>query len=247
MINPLKPSSIQSVAWETGLKAVKESIIFSSFDAFRSHLTQNMRQNSEEVRKRYSSLILLRLFPEKSLDGINPQVWRYYSDEKILEDIARVTTLEAEPVIAKFVLEHIFVLPPASRIENYTIQDFISSEYGSFKPDSYKRLRQFLVHMDFVESDKDGLIVLPIPRPDTAFLILLHARMAPTKRIVRISDILTELFWKFLGIREESTVRDILREAEAKGLIARYIVVDQLEQITTRYSYEEYLSNAFRL
>ena len=50
-----------------------------------------------------------------------------------------------------------------------------------------------------------------------------------------------------MGIRDESTVRAILRDAEVKGVIAKYTVVDQLEQITTRYSYEDYLSKALRL
>ncbi|MEN4011375.1 MAG: hypothetical protein ROW48_05035 [Bellilinea sp.] len=242
-----KPSTLQSVAWETGLAAVKESIDFPTFEAFRSHLFDNMRQNSEEVRKRYGSLILLRLFPEKSLEGVNPLVWRTYQDEKILEDLARLTTLEAEPVIAQFVLEQILVLTPGSVIENSTVQDFISSEFGSFKRDSYSRLRSALIHMGFVSAVPQGVMVQPIPLPDNAFLIALHSKLAITPRIVRLSDIVDAPFWKLLGIRDEATVRSILRDANAKGLIAKYTIVDQLEQITTRYSFEEYLSKAFRL
>ena len=60
-----KPSAIQNVAWDTGLIAVKDSIDFINFEAFRTHLVNNLRQNSDEVRKRYASLILLRLFPKK--------------------------------------------------------------------------------------------------------------------------------------------------------------------------------------
>lgn len=242
-----KPSTLQSVAWETGLAAVKESIEFTTFEAFRSHLFDNMRQNSEEVRKRYGSLILLRLFPEKSVEGINPRVWRTYQDEKILEDLARLTTLEAEPVIAKFVLEQILVLSPGSIIENSTVHDYISSEFGAFKKDSYIRLRSALIHMGFVSAVSKGIMVQPIPLPDNAFLLALHAKLAPTPRIVRLSDILGAVFWKLMGIRDETTVRSILRDANAKGFIAKYTIVDQLEQITTRYSFDEYLSKTFRL
>lgn len=241
------PATLQSVAWQTGLDAVKASTEFTNFKAFRSHLFSNIRQNSEEVRKRYGSLILLRLFPEKSLDGINPRVWRIYQDEKILEDFARLTTLEAEPVITKFVIEQILVLSPGSIIENSTIQDYISSKFGSFKRDSYNRLRSAIIHMGFVSAVTGGIIVQPIPLPDNAFLIALHSKLAPTPRIVRLSDILDAVFWHLLGIRDEMTVRSILREAEAKGYIAKYTIVDQLEQITTRYSLDEYLSKAFRL
>jgi hypothetical protein len=242
-----KPSSIQSIAWETGLEAVKASVGFPDFDAFRTHLNNNLRQNSDEVRKRYSSLILNRLFPEKSLDGINPKIWFKYQDEKILEDIARLTTLEAEPVIAKFVLEQILVLPPGTIIENFVIQDYISSVFGVFKKDSYNRLRSAIIHMGFASAVSKGIMVQPISLPDNAFLLALHARLAPSPRIVRLSDILSATFWKLMGIREEGSVRSILQDANAKGFIAKYAIVDQLEQITTRYSFEEYLSKTFRL
>jgi len=238
---------LQSVAWETGLDAVKESINFSTFESFRTYLFENMRQNSDEVRKRYGTLILLRLFPEKSLDGINPRVWRTYQDEKILVDIARLTTLEAEPVIAKFVVEQILALQPGAQIDNSIIRDFISSEYGTYKHDSYRRLRSSLIRMGFLSPVTNGVIVQPVPLPNDAFLIALHAKLAPTPRIVRISDILEATFWKLMGIRDEATVRSVLREADEKGLIAKYAIVDQLEQITTRYSFDEYLDGAFRL
>ena len=116
-----------------------------------------------------------------------------------------------------------------------------------YKRDSYDRLHSALIHMGFASPVPNGLIVLPIPLPDNAFLIAIHARLAPTPRIVRLSDILSSTFWKLMGIRDESTVRAILRDAEVKSLIAKYTVVDQLEQITTRYSYEDYLSKALRL
>ncbi len=243
----VKPSTIQSVAWDTGLLAVKESIEFTDFEIFRLHLLQNMRQNSDMVRKRYTNLILLRLFPERSLKGINSRVWYSYQDENILEDLARMTTLEAEPVIAKFVLEQLSALQPGSIIENSIIQDFISSEYGSFKNDSYRRLKSALVHMNFITSSINGVTIQPIPLPDNAFLIAMHEKLAFTPGIIRISDIFEAKFWKLLGIRDISTIRMILNDAYSKGIIAKYAVIDQLEQITTKYSYEEYLSKTIRL
>lgn len=101
--------------------------------------------------------------------------------------------------------------------------------------------------MGFISPATKGVIVQPIPLPDNSFLLALHARLAPTPRIVRISDILGAAFWKLIGIRDEATVRSILRDANAKGFIAKYTIMDQLEQITTRYSFDEYLTKAFRL
>ena len=158
-----------------------------------------------------------------------------------------MTTLEAEPVIAKFVLEQLSALQPGSIIENSIIQDFISSEYGSFKNDSYRRLKSALVHMNFITSSINGVTIQPIPLPDNAFLIAMHEKLAFTPGIIRISDIFEAKFWKLLGIRDISTIRMILNDAYSKGIIAKYAVIDQLEQITTKYSYEEYLSKTIRL
>ena len=143
---------------------------FTNFEDFRINLLNNMRQNAEMVRQRYTSLIILRLFPERSLNGIAPKSWASYHDDKILEDIARLTTLEAEPVISKFVLEHILAVPHGTEIENSSIKDYISSEYGVFKKDSYTRLRQALVHMGFTSPMPNGLMVLPIPATRQCFL-----------------------------------------------------------------------------
>ena len=247
MPNSSKPPTIQGIAWKPGLQAVKDSIEFLSFEEFRKHLQHNTRQNSEETRKKYASLIISRLFPEKSLDGINPKTWRFYRDEAILEDLARVTTLEAEAVISKFLLEQVMVLPPGSFIDNSTLQDYVSSAYGVFKRDPYNRLHQALIHMGFASTEKKGLLVQPLPIPNNAFMVFLHARLAPTPRIVRLSDILNATFWKLMGIRDDATVRSILHDANAKGFIAKYAVVDQLEQITTRYSFDEYVAKTFLL
>jgi hypothetical protein len=247
MLNLTKPPSIQGIAWKPGLQAIKDSAMFSTFDDFKAHLQNSTRQNSAETRKKYASLIISRLFPEKSLDGINPITWRFYRDEIILEDLARATTLESEPVISKFLLEQVMILSPGSSIDNSVLKDFISSEYGVFLRDSYSRLRQALNHMGFTMQGKNVLQVQPIPLPNNAFIIMLHARLAPTPRIVRISDILDTSFWKLMGIRDETTVRFILRDANAKGLIAKYSIVDQLEQITTRYSFDEYIAKTLSL
>ncbi len=254
------PSTIQSVAWETGLNAVKESVNFRTFEEFVRHLQDGIPQNSTEVRHRYANLIIKRLFPERRVDGLLARVWRVYADEVILNDLARVVTLEVEPVIARFVNEYLLAVPPGTVIEAATIRDFISATYGSFKKDSCSRLQSAVKHMGFVARSKGTLVTQAIPRPSNAFLILLHARLARTPCIVRVGDILSPSrppgngsvvpiapFWRLLGVRDESEVRGILRDAEAAGLIAKYAVVDQLEQITTRYSYDEYLAGAYRL
>lgn len=245
--------TLQSVAWETGLQAIRDSEQFSSFDAFAAYLKQGVRLNSEITRARYANLLIKRLFAEKSLDGLNPRIWTTYHDESLLNELARFTTLEAESVIAQFVVQHLLPMSPGDLLDSATIRDYIAATFGSFKRDSFSRLQQALQHMGFVTRAKKDLIVREIPRPTNAFLILLHARFAPTPRIVRVENILAAPenavapFWKLLGIRTEKIVREILRDAETVGLIANYVTVDQLEQITTKYSFDDYLNQKLRV
>ena len=86
-----------------------------------------------------------------------------------------------------------------------------------------------------------------LSRPATAFLVLLHDRLAPTPRIVSLAQILGDPLWWQVGYHTPDEVRETLREAAAAGLIARFVTVDQLEQITTRYTLEEWLAGRLRL
>jgi hypothetical protein len=56
-----------------------------------------------------------------------------------------------------------------------------------------------------------------------------------------MKEILSNPFWQYLGLRDQDVVRKIFREADANGVIAKYIVADQLEQVTTTYSFDEFI------
>ena len=66
-------------------------------------------------------------------------------------------------------------------------------------------------------------------------------------RIVRLSELLETTWWRLLGLREANQVHQILHQAEMAGLLSRFSRVDELEQMTTRYSRVEYFSRAMRL
>jgi hypothetical protein len=102
-------------------------------------------------------------------------------------------------------------------------------------------------YLGFVGRYGKDLVIEQIPTPADALLILLHDRLAPTPRIVRVSEILEEKWWRYLGLREAEVVRRVLRQAEAAGLLAQYAIMDELEQVTTRYSRDEYIGKARRL
>lgn len=242
-----KPSTLQDFPYKAGIQAIKDSLDFSDFDAFYQHVLHSLPQNSPETRRRYASLVTRWFFPERTLGGLLPRVWAAYRDEALLLELVRVTTLETEPVIAGFVTDIVYATPPGQVFDLAFARDFIVATYGTYKEDSYKRLHLTARQLGFLARHDSDMLVPWMPTPANGLLILLHARLAPTPRIVRIADLLAAPWWRYLGYRSAAEVRATLREAERTGLIARYSIVDELEQITTRYSFEDYLDNALRL
>lgn len=242
-----RPSTLQSFPYAAGLQAIKESVTFADFDTFYTHIVNSLPQNSPETRRRYASLIIRWFFPDRQLRSLLPRVWQAYRDHQLLQELTRVTTLEMEPVIARFVTDVVLSLSPGQLFHATLARDYVVSTYGAYKRDSYDRLLNTVHHLSFLVRYDKQWVIASIPRPADALLILLHARLAPTPRIVRLADFLATPFWQFLGFRQEDEVRAVLRDAEAASLITRYSVVDQLEQITTRHTLETYLEGALRL
>ncbi len=243
---PMYPT-IQSFPWQASVEAIKDSQGFNTYDDFYDHLLNNLPINSPETRKKYSNVIQRRFFPNRTLEDLAPIVWKRYQDERIMMDIMRVIALEAEPAVAEFVVAHILSKNPGSILDQHSIREFIIDIYGEFKPDSYKRLPKICIDLGFLGRYNKSLVVESIPEPDNAFLIVFHERLAPTPRIVRLNEVFEAEWWQYLGIRRTDEIREILHRAELEGLIARSIKVDELEQVTTRYSSDEYLRQALRL
>jgi hypothetical protein len=82
----------------------------------------------------------------------------------------------------------------------------------------------------------------------TSLLILLHHLFAAKAvRTVELRNLFANPFWKYLGYKSEDAVRAVLREADASGLIGKYVVADQLEQVTTCSTLDEFLERRTRL
>ena len=240
-------STLQDFPLQASIQAVKASADFESYNDFYRYLLDNLPQNSPQTRQRYAALIGRRYFPGLSLDNLLSQSWRVYQDERILVDLMRVFALEAEPVIARFILDKVWPLTVGQLFDAAAARTFIHETYSAFKKNSYERLLLSVRHLGFLGRYNGELVVEEIPLPANALLILLHDRLAPTPRIVRLSNILDTDWWRFLGLKEPDALRHVLRQAEAAGLIARYVVVDELEQVTTRFTRDEYIGQAKRL
>ena len=240
-------STLQNFPWQASIQAVKASTGFETYEDFYRYMVQYLPPNSPQTRKRYASLIGKRYFPGRCLDNLLTRTWKAYQDETILVDLMRVAALEAEPVIARFLLNKVWPLAVGQVFDVADALAFIQETFGSFKMTSYKRLLLSLRRLGFLGRYNGEWVVEEIPTPADALLILLHDRLAPTPRIVRLNEILEADWWRFLGIKQADEVRHILRRAEAAGVIARYVAVDELEQVTTRFTRDEYITQARRL
>jgi len=100
--------------------------------------------------------------------------------------------------------------------------------------------------LERVGSEEDRLV--SVNPSKTSLLLLTHHVFAPKgMRTVELKRIWADPFWKYLGFKNQDVVRAIYREADATGILGKYVVADQLEQITTRWSLDEFLQNKARV
>ena len=236
------------LAWNETVLAIKKSLDFKSFDEFSKHLIEFLPQNSIETRKRYAQVIFQRYFTDKTLKQLCANVWKYYKDDEILQDTLRYQYLVAEPLVGEFVSR--FVVNTNTEIlPKETIDKFSIDLYGTVNKKLNQRLSATLKGLGFVQSQnkKSTFSILSIKLPKTALIIIIHYLYAKTPQTVMLEDILKDRCWQYLGIKWQDDVRSILREANSKSIFSKYIVADQLEQITTKYSYQELLEQKIKL
>ena len=238
---------VRRLLWDNSIQAVKLSSEFSDFKSFRSELEKSLPCNSSYVRMRRTSDILKWFFPSHSLDNLLTKVWTFYKNEVIIKELMRYQYLTVEPAVGEFIKDYVVPLQPGSQIESDYLKDFLLKKYGVVRTDPLNSLRGACKDMGFLHVDKNKLIVCQIPIPKTSFLILTHYLHAPSVSTIAIKDILLKPYWQYLGIRDPETVRRIFREADANGIIAKYVMADQLEQVTTRYPFEEFLERRLHL
>ncbi len=240
-------STLQDFPWKESIQAVKDSLRFDSYSAFVEHVFNTLPQNSPQTRRRYTNLIGRWFFPDHQLPSLPGRVWAVYGDDTLLRDVMRVCVLSQEPIVAAFIERLILSVPPGTELQADTFRTYIEETYGEFKRQSHQRLTRTLRELGFIARVGQTWFTQAIPCPSTAFLILLHERFAPTPRIVSLVQILADPLWWQIGYHAPDEVRETLHDAAAAGLIARFVTVDQLEQITTRYTLDEWLNRRLRL
>lgn len=240
-------STLQDFPWEGSIQAVKDSLRFDSYPAFVEYVFSTLPQNSPQTRRRYTNLIGRWFFPDRQLPSLPGRVWAAYGDDTLLRDVMRACALSQEPVVATFIERFILPAPSGTELQSGVFRTYIEETYGEVKRQSRERLTRTLRELGFIARLGQTWFTQTISRPTTAFVILLHERFAPTPRIVSLVQILADPLWWQIGYHAPDEVRETLHDAATAGLIARFVTVDQLEQITTRYTLDEWLTGRLRL
>ena len=228
---------------------VKESINCQSLEELKSRLVAALGQNSLETRTRNARFVIRWFFPD-GLDGIARKTWAAYRDEKILSDVLRYLYLSQEPVMGTCVSDCLFPIELGMRVPASVFDRFLSAYYSEEPTKkTSQRLKTNLMKLGMLErsSGEDDRLASAGPTK-TSLLLLTHHLFAPAgTRTVELKRILADPFWKYLGFKGEDVVRVVFREADAIGVFGKYVVADQLEQITTRWTLDEFLENKPRL
>jgi hypothetical protein len=241
--------AIQDVLLAEGSLAVKLSVDCQSLEQLQDVLLGKLGQNSVETRRRYVQSIT-RWFFSDGFNGILRRAWLAYEDDAILSDLLRWSFLQQEPVMAASVAKALFPLENGIAIPATYFDKFLADYFGEAPPEKTReRLKTNLKKLGFLERGRGKADRLaPVVPQKTSFLILLHHLFAvKSVRTVELRHLFTNPFWKLLGYKSDDTVRSLLREADASGAIAKYIVADQLEQVTTCFAFDELLERKVRL
>lgn len=245
----LDRKTIQDVLFSEGLLAVRVSVGVNTIPELLAALIKQLGQNSMETRGRYAQSVVKWFFPD-GLDGLARRVWVAYGDENIETDILRYLYLVAEPVMGACVAEALFPLENGMQIPPQYFDQFLKTFFGESPPQKTReRLKSNLMKLGFLDRTRGKSDRLKLVMPSrTSLLILLHHLFSPQgTRTVELRRLLADPFWKFLGYKSEDAVRVVLREANTAGLLGKYVVADQLEQVTTSLSADEFLTRKVHL
>jgi hypothetical protein len=241
--------SLQDVLLPEGLTAVKLAVGLNKAEELQDKLEHELNQNSAETRRRYAQSILLWFFWD-GIGGLARQTWQAYQDEQIETSILRYMYLTAEPLVGNCVAQCLFPLEDGMLIPPTYFERYLRDTLGQEPPPkTLKRLKTNLAKLGFLDrSSTQGDRLNRINVDKTAFLIVFHSIFSPAgARTAELTHILKNPFWKYMGIKSEHAVRLILREADAASLFGKYVVADQLEQVTTCFSLPELLKRKVKL
>lgn len=199
--------------------------------------------NSRVTRKSYGSAIVNRFsrLEARILRGLYDLAHSDISKNTI-EQIWRVLFCLAEPVIALIYLNMVWPREPGVPFNRNEVRSYVETTFSHQSRKLNQRVIYCLKQAGYLMSHgKDSLIVVGFGNLEESLILIMHLLLAQSVRTIKLSEIEASDFWKFLGFRKFDHVRICFQSAEARGLLLRYAKVDHLEQVTTKYSWQELL------
>ncbi|HZM06596.1 MAG TPA: hypothetical protein VFC44_26650 [Candidatus Saccharimonadales bacterium] len=241
--------TIQDALIAEGLMALKAAQEAKTTDELQELLLKRLGQNSMETRTRYARSVISWFFPD-GVQGLLPRAWQAYQDEGISTDLLRWSYLNEEPIMGRCVSEALFpcengLAMPATYFDRF-LQDCLAEAPPAKTRERLKMNLKRIGFLDRARGKPDRLLPV-VPQKTSLLLLLHHLFAAKAVRTVELRNLFTNPFWKYLGYKSEDAVRAVLREADAAGLIGKYVVADQLEQVTTCFTLDEILGKKARL
>jgi hypothetical protein len=150
-------------------------------------------------------------------------------------DILRYLYLVSEPIMGACVAQALYPLEEGMLIPADYFDRFLRNHLGGESPPKTRqRIKTNLMKLGFLARARGKPDRLrPVIPTNTACLIVFQHLFAPNgPRTVELRYLFADPFWKYLGFKSEDAVRAVLRSADAAGVLGKYIVADQLEQVT---------------
>ena len=241
--------TVQKSTYNYGLHAVQTAAEgkYESWDELRPRLEDEIPFNSLITRQRRVRSLFRWAFRGGDVNSLGVRVWRAYRDEDLTRQVLMGLYLDTDPILGRFVSTVIRSIPIGSELSPAAVESYLfEAQVGGLK-DSISNLRATMRDMGYIRRLGSKYLVSETFLPSTAFLILLHYHLAPRPGTLTVSEIVRHSFWQYLGGREVPEVRLILSEAAANDVLSRYSTVDNLEQVTTRFSLEELVERRVKL
>ncbi len=144
------------------------------------------------TRRRNISIIRGRFFPTNDLDQLPRQVLRAYDDETLLAAVMRVLFLEAEPLVGKLVADRLYQLPVGSALPKDFFTRYAQETLGKKDAHVSSRCCTAARVLGWTIMEKRKYYIVQQVPSETASLLILHQRYAPTLRVIDLKFLLKD-------------------------------------------------------
>jgi hypothetical protein len=237
---------LQDLYWDEAVAAAMTSDRFGDIEPFRETIIDEaFVQPSFQTRHRYASYFIKWFMPSLSFDDPVPLCWRAFHEKPALEHVMRWQYVSSNPLIASYVDDHLSHVPPGEPVDE-GVDAFLAGALGGVNDKSRNRMKANLRKVGLlVSQSKRSFRIVPEVSNESVAL-LLAILFAPEAMTLSFLDIVRDPWWKRLGVESETALRQKLQDTANAGLIARSLRMDTLDQVTTRYSIDQFRAGKAR-